>query len=248
LESHQLSSSSSFRHPQDVDLLRLTNAMGQKVQFQVERGGGARAQILAGKKRRLLKVLEGAASRVGTHVPLYERAAAMQRDQEAAAAAAAARKKARGGEAAGNGRQSKAPAAPAGDTLEFLRDNIGRGGNGGNGAVVSDSQDEEADAPATVEDDDASDDLLASSREPVLVLLDEDPEMTEEIRRVAFHPQYKLEMVRQSQLLHLTTSDHEKGGGSSPSTTAATAAPSPLPSSSAAGDDESMAWEDGDLF
>lgn len=216
---------SQVRNQQDVDLLRLTNAMGQKVQFQVERGGGARAQLLASRKQRMLKLMDAAATRVGVFVPLHKRVEEARRrkaQRDALITAASS--------VDGRGKKQKNGVA-GGDTFEFLQDNIGRGTNGG-GVVVSDSLD---DNDLSVKNGDTP--MALSTREPALVLLDEDPETTEEMRRVAFHPQYKIEMDRQSQLLKLQTVESSLAGpGASPR----------LVSSSAA-DDDSLAWEDGDL-
>jgi transcription initiation factor IIE alpha subunit len=82
----------------------LKNAMGQELQLTVEKGGGARAQLLATNKRRKRKLMDAAASRVGAalpaHIQLYlvrQRAATIKKQAQAslsssstAAAAAAA--------------------------------------------------------------------------------------------------------------------------------------------------------------
>jgi transcription initiation factor IIE alpha subunit len=217
---------SHVRSQQDVDLLRLTNAMGQKVQFQVERGGGARAQLLASRKQRMLKLMDAAATRVGVFVPLPQRVEEARRrkaQRDALIAAATS--------ADGRGKKQK-KLGMGGDTFEFLKDNIGRGSNGG-GVVVSDSLDGK-----DVPEKNGGTSVALSTREPALVLLDDDPETTEEMRRVAFHPQYKIEMDRQSQLLKLNTAESSvTGPGASPRLVA-----------SSATDDESLAWEDGELF
>lgn len=201
---------------QDVDLLRLTNAMGQKVQFQVERGGGARAQLLATKKRRRLKLMDAAASRVGVSLPLYERVQELLRH------------KARQEEE--NGKTKKKPVV--GEQFEFLKDNIGR--NGAGGAVVSDSQDE-IESSTTLNGGqytDPDDVSVVSAGEPSLLLQGDAEEMTEEMRRVAFQPQYKIEMGRQSQLLKLNENEIH-GTTASPPTSV---------------EDDTINWEDGEAF
>lgn len=59
------------RSSEGSDLTFLKNAMGNEIAFTVEKGGGARANLLATKRRRRLKLLDAAASRVGASLPLY---------------------------------------------------------------------------------------------------------------------------------------------------------------------------------
>jgi transcription initiation factor IIE alpha subunit len=63
------------------DFMFLKNALGNEIHFAVERGGGARAQLLASKTRKRQKLLEAAACRVGTSVPLHIRVLAHEINQ-----------------------------------------------------------------------------------------------------------------------------------------------------------------------
>jgi len=96
----------------DDDLIFLKNAMGDEIKFTVERGGGERAQLLATKKRKLRKVMDAAASRVGASLPLHIRVEEERKRKMAKLEEEMLHK--------------KRAAVTNHGTLEFLYDNIGR--------------------------------------------------------------------------------------------------------------------------
>ena len=182
----------------------LKNAMGQELQLTVEKGGGARAQLLATNKRRKRKLMDAAASRVGAalpaHIQLYlvqKRTADLKKEAQVSAAAAAA---ATSATPAVTDAMTNATSAtlmqeqPSG--LAFLRDNIGR--------------------PRRVrvqmkDHDDLDENESGSGDDGVcvdgVVLMDETLEsllnMDDDERKAAFQAQYKIEMGRQAKLLNL---------------------------------------------
>jgi len=223
----------------DQDLMFLKNAMGQEVQFTVERGGGARAQVLATRRRRRRKLMDAAASRVGATLPLYYRMEeARKRKAAAEAEAEEAERKSKE-----NGNQSKKKRQKKGTdgTLEFLRDNIGRS--------VSFDYDDDEDTPDEDDGDDDEDDGSSSNADgsggTEVVLADDTLEMrqlAEDARRAAFQAQYKLEMERQVELLKLPDEAGGAGLQDSPArrTSSASVAFSDDP------DEVSVVWQDGD--
>ena len=179
------------RQSGDEDLIFLKNAMGHEIQFSVEKGGGARAQLLATKKRRLRKLMDAAASRVGVSLPLYVRVEEEEARKRKEAKEQEKKEKKKGGK-------------KEHQTLDFLYDNIGRVGlDISTNQNVNKVEDEESEHEA--EDGDAE-----------LVLCDETAELRElsdENRLASFQAQYKVEVGRQEQLITQTP----VGGPGSPS-------------------------------
>lgn len=176
--------SGGSRQAGEEDLIFLKNAMGHEIQFSVERGGGARAQLLATKKRRIRKLMDAAASRVGANLPLY----ILVEEEELRK-----RKKAEKEKEEQGSKQHKLAGANAFQTLEFLHDNIGRLGNESINNNVDGADDVEP-----------SHEECKSAGEFELLLCDETVElkqMPEEARLAAFQAQYKLEVDRQEQLI-----------------------------------------------
>jgi hypothetical protein len=200
------------------DFLFLKNALGYEVQFTVERGGGARAQLLASKRRRRRKLMDAAASRVGANLPLHLRVQEARKrkiDEE-------------GKKAAENSALAKKKLMREGTTLEFLKDNIGRGVAADEFAIsIHDiSPDDDEGAESTL--------VHQHSNNHAIVLVDDMEEfalLSEEARRAAFQAQYKLEVERQAKLLQLEENTTSMG--------------SPLHSIMSA-EDEPIQWEDGD--
>lgn len=166
----------------DSDLMFLKNAMGQKVQFSVERGGGNRAQILASARRRQRKLMDAAATRVGAALPIQIRV------EES-------RKRKIEEEKARSMKKTKGPTEP-----DFLEDNIGRG----LGKVTPDNEYEnEHTHPETLDD-------RSSTSDSVLVLIDDFEEhqrIPEQNRIAGFQSHYKMEMDRQVRILSISESD-----------------------------------------
>jgi hypothetical protein len=202
------------------DTLFLKNALGYEVQFTVERGGGARAQLLASKRRRRRKLMDAAASRIGANLPLHLRVQeARKRKLEE-----------EGKKAAENSALAKKKLMREGTTLEFLKDNIGRGAAADEFVIsIHDiSPDEEEGAESKL--------VNPHSNNHAIVLVDDMEEfalLSEEARRAAFQAQYKLEVERQAKLLHLEENTPSMG--------------SPLHSIMST-EDEPIQWEDGDKF
>lgn len=207
------------RQSGDADLLFLKNALGHEIQFTVERGSGARAQLLASRRRRRRKLLDAAASRVGANLPLHMRVQESRKRK----AEAEARKLAES--IAANGRQLM----KAGATLYFLKDNIGRNSlediekpttNSVHETMVAPVAPVTAQEPPAVE----SELVLADDAEDLRQLSDE-------ARMANFQTQYKTEMDRQVQLLHLDKMESIS---------------SPRHSIISSEDEEMIGWEDGE--
>ena len=193
----------------------LKTAMGHEIQFTVERGGGARAQLLATKRRRQRKLMDLAASRVGASLPVHLRFEEQQKRKKAE------KEEEENAKEEELKRKKKAKV----QTFEFLRDNIGRH-----------EKESQMDNNSGGEDgcDDENDEYGHR-----LVLEDETVELrklSEEKRLAAFQAQYKLEMDRQSQLMHLEGLDPPP----SPNTRQ-------LQLQSETDEDPSLVWEDGEM-
>eukprot|EP00559_Dactyliosolen_fragilissimus_P002890 CAMPEP_0184860476 /NCGR_PEP_ID=MMETSP0580-20130426/5357_1 /TAXON_ID=1118495 /ORGANISM="Dactyliosolen fragilissimus" /LENGTH=571 /DNA_ID=CAMNT_0027357593 /DNA_START=39 /DNA_END=1754 /DNA_ORIENTATION=- len=120
--NNSLSSNNNTRN--EDDLIFLKNAMGQQIAFEVEKGGGARANFLATSGHLGTKLLDAAATRVAVEPDIVtllayrhqlRREAQLRKDQQRRQ-----RQKELGGGAA------LAASASESGTLSFLRDNIGR--------------------------------------------------------------------------------------------------------------------------
>ena len=197
----------------DADLNFLKNAMGQEVAFQLEKGGGARANLLAksmsGQQRS--KLLDAAASRVGIEVdPETELTLGRKRAREKAAASkdglgdddddsdssdsGEANGKKRAKKTSSSGKKKKA----AVQTLDFLIDNIGRG-------VAAD--DSERYGKIKEEDEDSNlDDSDNEDGNFVLDATDEFRRLPEQERKLLFMARYREELARQLKLLAETAS------------------------------------------
>jgi hypothetical protein len=159
----------------------LKNAIGQEIKLLVEKGGGARAQLLATNRRRIRKLLDAAASRIGTTLPMHFQLQYILAQQQK-------EKEARKQEEA-KSEQTKKSDVPAGP--DFLNDNIGR---------------QKRKWEALQEDDRNEDDGDKTHDEQLQVLIDDRHEllgMTEDERKDAFQAQYKMEMIRQAKILKL---------------------------------------------
>lgn len=211
----QLVGGASSRQSGEGDLMFLKTAMGHEIQFTVERGGGARAQLLATKRRRQRKLMDLAASRVGASLPVHLRFEEQQKRKKAE------KEEEENAKEEELKRKKKAKV----QTFEFLRDNIGRH-----------EKESQMDNNSGGEDgcDDENDEYGHR-----LVLEDETVELrklSEEKRLAAFQAQYKLEMDRQSQLMHLEGLDPPP----SPNTRQ-------LQLQSETDEDPSLVWEDGEM-
>ncbi|GKY93643.1 hypothetical protein MPSEU_000331700 [Mayamaea pseudoterrestris] len=179
------------RNADDSDLMFLKNAMGHEVRFMVERGGGARAQILATRKHKRRKLMDAAASRIGISLPLHLRI----REEED--------RKRRNEEEKRLADEKEGRKTANGAALTFLEDNIGRSITADGGAVDH----------ASVVLVDTGESFDDPEDELEFVLLDDNDDLrllTEENRRSSFQTQYKLEMDRQASMLDLNVTGSPK--------------------------------------
>lgn len=170
------------RYSDGSELTFLKNALGNEIAFAVEKGGGARANLLASRRRRRRKLMDEAASRIGASLPLYLRMREKQKRKEE--------------EQRENANKKQKKETPG---LEFLANNIG---------MIE--RDEELEKLRRKEqlrkEKEAARD--AEESEAVIVLVDETEEMRrmpDEERQKAFQTLYKVEMGRQLKLLDLET-------------------------------------------
>ena len=213
------------RSAEGSDLTFLKNAMGNEIAFTVEKGGGARANLLATKRRRRLKLLDAAASRVGASLPLHVAVREKRKREEEEAEK----------EALASGKKRPKKDGPGG--LEFLQDNIGRGGidmEKHRSMTAALKADEEVDDESV--DGDQQELVLAHDSEDFLQLSDDD-------RKAAFQSQYKKEMTRQMDMLRFQEVDGS-GAIPSPQRSASFTAPGAAPLVTDA-EDNNVEWEDG---
>lgn len=189
----------------DGDLMFLKSAHGHEIQFSVEKGGGARAQVLATARRhRRRKLMDTAASRVGVALPIPVQVAETLKRKAEEKKMANDKKKSR------TGNILVATTMP-----EFLIDNIGRGSELTR-VIDSDGEEEEEEEDGMPNgngnnnNNNKSEDVVHKNvyvrigGEPELVLDDELEEMRqipEEVRLASFQVQYKQEMDRQMKIL-----------------------------------------------
>ncbi len=151
------------------DLTFLKNALGQQIAFEVEKGGGARANLLATGGRSHEKLLDAAAVRVGVELDVVTSLAIRhkrKRQEEESKDEAAKKKK-----------------AEQYETLSFLKNNIGRNDDVGGIREDYENQDNQDDS----DDDDAC--LVVDAE-------DDWAEMKEDERRATFLAFYKKEKAR----------------------------------------------------
>jgi len=190
----------------DDNEIFLKNAIGQEIKLVVEKGGGARAQLLATNQGRKRKLMDAAASRIGTSLPVQFQLRLIRQRRAEAAAAAAAKKAANENQ---KGSALKA-AAKKGEVREltFLIDNIGRPKR------IRIMMTEEDDNDDDDEDDDEYNQYGINTNGGAVVLVDDTEEllrMTDDERRAAFQAQYKMEMARQAKILSLDPDGKNNG-------------------------------------
>jgi hypothetical protein len=177
------------------DLTWLKNAMGQEVAFDLERGGGARANLLATGGHMREKLVDAAAMRVGADLGLVARVIMEQKESRI--------------EARKRKREEKAEGKKKKKVLEFdfLRDNLGFGWDI-SGRMSKDEKEKQR-LGFLGEENDSSDDEDEEQIESNYVTdeTDELRAMNEHDRRAAFLAQYKIEFERQKKLMGLTSMD-----------------------------------------
>jgi hypothetical protein len=179
----ELTVGTTAKRADESDLLFLKNAIGQEIRFSIEKGGGARAQVLATNRRRRRKLMDAAASKVAATLPV-----AVQWWQ--------LRKKAREAEE-GDDPEHVKTTHPG---LDFLDNNIG--------IMEKDMELENLRNMSRKQEHRSVDD---SGNDGPQVVPDEAQEMlnwTDEERQTAFQAQYKIEIGRQVKILHLDDGKH----------------------------------------
>ena len=191
--------------PNADDLTFLKNAMGQEIVFTVEKGGGARAQLLATNKRRITKLMDAAASHVATALPMYYRwkqlqYAEMEKNAQKNINTTGV-----------NGKRKELPSGP-----DFLLDGIGRKKSR---RQEDDGNDKKAKMGEATNGEGQQDGV--SEYHPELdnvdgvVLVDDNQELLrlpDQDRIAKFQAQYKMEKARQTKLLLETPKLLEENG------------------------------------
>ena len=164
------------------DLTFLKNALGQQIAFEVEKGSGARANLLAKGNRSREKLLDAAAVRVGVELDVVTSLAMRHKrkreEEESQDEAAKKRKRAQD------------------ETLAFLKNNIGR-------------NDDDLEARRRAEEEAEKEEGSDEEDDDVYLVVDSDDEwaeMTEDVRRATFQAFYKKEKAR------LKASENGNGG------------------------------------
>lgn len=173
------------RTAEGSDLLFLKNAMGHEIGFSVEKGGSARANLLATNTRRRRKLMDAAATRVGASVPLDMRIKEKEKrklEEEQKQSSQQDSKK----------QKTSGPSTP----LTFLHNNIGR--------QDLDIEMEKLRQQDMEQDSDVEDEC-GDQNTAGMVVLDETEDMPilweEETRKAAFQALYNKEITRQKELL-----------------------------------------------
>jgi len=248
------------------DLTFLKNAMGDGVHFCIEKGGSARANLLSQQplnpQRKKRKLLDAAATRIGTTVTLLDKNENEEREQRRRQQEDDEREKQQqenggdkmtdedgvdrknnDGTAGSNGTNGKKNGLPGTTGMDWLNNNISREGLDREMEKLrkKDREQEELLRAAVAEEKDA-----IQNQTKVVVLSDYiDPALQnpsffdENTRKVTFQSFYKKQIGRQANLLHLPEHNETAGNFSSPPK-------GPFVSSnSGVLDDQSIAWEDG---
>ncbi|MGK3739158.1 MAG: transcription initiation factor IIE alpha subunit [Bacillariaceae sp.] len=259
------------------DLTFLKNAMGDGLHFCIEKGGSARANLLSQRhsnpQRKKRKLLDAAATRVGTTVTLLEqnevveRGKRQQQQQEELDRQERERQLQENGGNDSNGKDddnkkkkkndkndnggtddnsnAKKPGMPGLTGMEWLNNNISRGGLDEEMEKLrkQDIEQEELLLAAAAEEEDE----MLNDQSKIIVLSDyidpaeQAPSLWDETtRKVTFQSLYKKEIGRQAKILQLPEHNETAGGNfSSP--------PKGLlfGGNIGDGDDRLIAWEDG---
>lgn len=177
------------RSAEGSDLTFLKNAMGNEIAFSVEKGGGARANLLATRTRRRRKLMDAAATRVGVEIPLDLRI----KEQEKQKLEKEQKEKSQSKQ-----KDENQSTGPTNIPLVFLDDNIGR-----HDLDMEMERLRQMDMELEEEEDTEADTSMDSD----IVVLDETEDMPhlweEERRTAAFQALYKKEITRQTDLLQI---------------------------------------------
>lgn len=183
------------------ELTFLKNAMGQEIAFELERGGGARANLLCTKGKIRNKLLDAAARKVGVDLGLVSRVLLEERER-----LKRKREEREKEEVNGGGKKKKKSGV---QELDFLQDNIGENSWDG-GRLTKEEKEKRRLAYLGGDDDDSSDEEDFEKMMATNILTDETDELRnlpENDFRAAFAQQYKMEVERQIKLLGLKSLD-----------------------------------------
>jgi hypothetical protein len=209
------------------DLTFLKNALGNEIAFAVEKGGGARANLLSQRhpnpNRKRQKLMDSAATRVATTIPLET--VYLQTQKEQSKQKKVKEEKTEGDES----KDKKKKDLPGVENMDWLSNNISR-----EGLDVELERLRKQDMEQESFDD--SDHLhLGDHHEDEIIIWNDDDMMTtlldENARKAAFQALYAKEMARQAELLKL---DNDATALISPRSGGAIISQ----------DDESVVWED----
>lgn len=179
------------------ELTFLKNAIGQEIAFELEKGGGARANLLATRGRLRNKLIDAAAMKVGVDVGMVARVIIEERERQLQRRREEKQQREKGG-----GKKKKPQGG--GDELHFLQDNLG---------VLSTELSREQkrrkgrEGDATSENEYDENHHLQKSFYYIPDETDELWNLPEEDRRAAFQAQYKAEVERQKKLLGIGSLD-----------------------------------------
>ncbi|KAL7541136.1 hypothetical protein ACHAXR_010660 [Thalassiosira sp. AJA248-18] len=176
------------RRNDDDEYTILRNAMGQEIAFELERGGGARANLLATKGRLRNKLVDAAAMKVGVDLGLVANVIINEREKRLKRKREEKRKAEEGGGVNGGG--------GPGSELHFLRDNLG--------ITNAEKEKRRLDHLGGWED---SSDEEEENENFVSDETDELRNLPEDDRRAAFQAQYKAEVERQKKLHGIASLD-----------------------------------------
>jgi hypothetical protein len=238
----------------DCELTFLKNAIGQEIAFELEKGSGARANLLATRGRIRNKLIDAAAMKVGVDIGLVARVIIEERERQLQRRREEEKQQQQREKEGGNNKRKKQKVGGSGgvDELHFLQDNLG---------VLSTELSREEkmrkekmkmmmkkregeESYTTILSDNEDDKLYPKKSNYISDETDEFWSLPEEDRRAAFQAQYKVEVERQKKLLGIRSLDdvtmmtapfHSRLDGSSNGDDYAVAAE----------ELENVAWEDG---
>mmetsp|Transcript_98850 Transcript_98850/g.200591 ORF Transcript_98850/g.200591 Transcript_98850/m.200591 type:complete len:320 (+) Transcript_98850:82-1041(+) len=246
------------------DLTFLKNAMGDGVHFCIEKGGSARANLLSQRhpnpQRKKRKLLDAAATRIGTTVTLLDKSENDEREkrkqQQDDEKNQQEQQQEKGGdnnnssdddkndENGNNDSNGRKNGLPGTTGMDWLNNNISREGLDREMERLrkQDREQEELFLAAMAEENDA----FHNSHTKIIVLSDyidpalQNPSLWDEnTRKVAFQSLYKKEIGRQTNLLHLPEHNETAGNFSSPPKGPF------MHGNSSAANDQVVVWEDG---
>ena len=211
------------RRADEDELTFLKNAIGQEIGFELEKGGGARANLLATKGRIRNKLVDAAAMKVGVDLGLVAKVIIEERERQKRKRE---EKKKEEEDEAADGNNKKKKMKP-GQELFFLQDSLGLGG-----ADVISKEEREKRRLGYLQgnDADSADEDDRKKKHESYYVSDETDELRnlpEGERRAAFQAQYKAEVQRQMKLLGVSSLDEL------------------VQRANVDGDDDGVEWEDG---